>query len=131
MLEVPLDPNERDYNNCKEWISIDTPKETEEKLRDNKQIHFGQAQGSFPTVPLFSEWVDWGASTHQAEIMLEGTFQDETIEELAQDLIRHMKKRTDLDEIEGKLMREEWVGKNKVVARKNINVTVRLPFDSQ
>ena len=76
-MEVPRDSEERNYKTCKEWITIDTPEGIEEQLRDNKRRHFGQADGTFPTVPPFSEWVDWGASTHSCELILEGHFTSE------------------------------------------------------
>ena len=65
-LDVPRDPTDVNYKDCKDWISLDTPKEIEDKLIAKNQTHFGQAKGSFPTVPPFSEWVDWGASSHVA-----------------------------------------------------------------
>lgn len=71
-LEVPKDLLERDYKACKKWVSINVPKEIEKQLCKHKRDHFGQAKGSFPTIPQFLEWVDWGASTHQAELILEG-----------------------------------------------------------
>ena len=73
-LEVPRDTPERDYKACKDWITIEVPKEIEQKLLERNQHHFGQAHGTYPTVPPFSEWIDWGASTHQAELVLEGNF---------------------------------------------------------
>ena len=108
-LEVPEDINERNYKQCKEWISITTPKDIEEKLGDRNQYHFGQAKGSFPTVPPFSEWVDWGASTHVAELILEGNFNETQINGLTQEMISHMKKKTTLDKIPATITMEEWV----------------------
>ena len=70
-LEVPRDPTTKDYNNCVDWISIDTPDEIAERLLQRNQTHFGQAHGTFPTVPPFSEWVDWSASSHTADLILE------------------------------------------------------------
>ena len=40
----------------------------------------------FPTVPPFSEWVDWGASSHISKLILEGTFQPPEVDSLARDL---------------------------------------------
>jgi hypothetical protein len=57
-LDVPRDPTDVNYKDCKDWISLDTAKEIEDKLIAKNQTHFGQAKGSFPTVPPFSEWVD-------------------------------------------------------------------------
>ena len=77
-LEVPKDPTDSNYKDCTEWVSIDAPEEIEAKLISRNQSHFGQAHGSFPTKPFFSEWVDWGASSHTSELILEGEFHDET-----------------------------------------------------
>ena len=110
-LEVPTDPTETNYKDCTEWISIDAPKEIDAKLIARNQHHFGQAKDTFPTKPPFSEWVDWGASSHIAELILEGDFTDETLDELTQDLLWHMKRQTDLDTIKARLTVAEWVGK--------------------
>ena len=76
-LHVPQDKMVSDYNECKEWISVDTPKEIEDHLRNRNQKHFGQAHGTFPTIPPFSEWVDWGATSHMADLILEGEFNNQ------------------------------------------------------
>jgi hypothetical protein len=110
-IQIPRDDTKRDYKGCTDWITIEVPKEIEEKLRERNQRHFGQADGTHPTVPPFCEWIDWGASTHQAELILEGNFHTDEIEQLAKDLQRHMRKRTDLDSIPGLLTIEEWIGK--------------------
>jgi hypothetical protein len=110
-LEVPADENERDYKNCVQWVSCDTPKEIETKLIDRSHFHFGQAKGSFPTVPPFSSWIDWEASTYEAELILNGEFTSDDIDELAQDLIRHTMKQTELDSIKAEVTIEEYVGK--------------------
>ena len=33
-LEIPLDPTESNYKQCKQWITIDTPKEIEQLMRN-------------------------------------------------------------------------------------------------
>ena len=50
-LEVPQDSTRFNYKQCTEWITIDTPQGFESKLRDRNQHHFGQAHGTFLTVP--------------------------------------------------------------------------------
>ena len=110
-LEVPRDPSNFDYKKCMEWITIDTPQEIESKLRDRNQRHFGQAHGTFPTLPLFSKWIDWGASSHISELILEGTFHPIEVNSLTSELVRHMKRRASLDQIPDTLMTTEWIGK--------------------
>ena len=54
-LEVPHDPVERDYKNCKDWITIDLPHEIECLLHEQNICHFGQTHGTFPIVPNYSK----------------------------------------------------------------------------
>ena len=110
-LEVPQDPTNFDYKQCTEWITIDTPQDIESKLCKCNQHHFGQAHGTFPTVPPFSEWIDWGASSHTSELILEGTFLPPDIDALTSELLRHMKRRASLGQIQDTLMTGEWIGK--------------------
>ena len=67
------------------------PQEIEEALQKHNQTHFGQAHRSFPTIPPFSEWVDWQASTYQAKLILNGTFQQDELDKLYTLLLHHMK----------------------------------------
>ena len=91
-LEVLQDSTNFDYKQCTQWITIDTPQEIESKLRERNQRHFGQAHGAFPTVPPFSEWVDWGASSHISKLILKGTFQPPEVDSLTRELLQHMKR---------------------------------------
>ena len=110
-LEVPQDPTNFNYKKCTEWITIDTPQEIESKLHDHNQRHFGQAHGTFPTAPPFSEWIDWGASSHISELILEGTFHPLEVNSLTSKLIWHMKHCASLDQILDTLTTTEWIGK--------------------
>ena len=110
-LEVPQDPTNFDYKKYTELITRDTPQEIESKLRDRNQRHFGQAHGMFPTVPPFSEWIDWGASSHISELILEGTFHPLEVNSLTSELIQHMKRCASLDQIPDTLTTTEWIGK--------------------
>lgn len=110
-IEVPLDPTDHNYKQCREWISVDTPVDTEEKLRNRNQRHFGQAHGTFPTIPPFSEWVDWSASSHAAELILEGKWSTSELSPIQQDMIKYMQRRTELDSIKDTITSAEWSGK--------------------
>ena len=112
-LDVPAEDNDQDYAACTEWITIDTPSEIETKLLQRNQRHFGQAQNTYPTIPPFSEWVDWGASSHTSELILEGSWAPPEIDELSQSMINHMKSRVNLDSVPGGLTKDEWIGKIK------------------
>ena len=96
------------------WISLKMPQEIKEALQKRNQTHFGQAHGSIPTVPPFSEWVNWQASTYQADLILNNTFHQDELDELSTSLLHHMKKHTDLDTIWSKITIDEWKYKIKV-----------------
>ena len=89
------------------------PQEIEEALQKHNQTHFGQAHRSFSTIPPFSEWVDWQASTYQAKLILNGTFQQDKLDKLYTLLLHHMKKRTDLDTIWSTITIDESKKKSK------------------
>ena len=110
-LDVPRDPANFDYKQCTEWVTIDTPQEIESKLCERNQHHFGQVHGMFPTVPLFSEWIDWGASSHTSKLILDGTFLPPDVDALTTELLRHMKRRAALDQIQDTLTTTKWIGK--------------------
>ena len=110
-LEVPRDSANFEYKQCTEWLTIDTPQEIESKLCECNQHHFGQAHSTFPTFPPFSEWIDWGTSSHTSELILEGTFSPPDVDALTTELLRHMKQRAVLDQIQVILTSTEWIGK--------------------
>ena len=65
----------------------------------------------FPTIPPFSEWIDWGASSHISELILQGTFHPLEVNSLTSNLIRHMKRCASLDQIPDTLATTECIGK--------------------
>lgn len=96
-----------------EWITIDTPLEIETKLMKRNQKHFGQAKGTFPTVPSFCEKVDWGSSTHTADLILEGDYTEDQLNEVTSKFVSYMKRKTEFDEIPAIITILEWEGKIK------------------
>jgi hypothetical protein len=54
------------------WKLLSDPVEILETLICRNRLHFGQAQGTFPTIPPFHEAVDWAASTTTADETLAG-----------------------------------------------------------
>ena len=80
-IKIPEDPDVIASENCEEWITVETPKELQEALQQRNQRHFGQALGTFPTIPPFSEKIDWGASTHTSKLILKGEYDDSEISE--------------------------------------------------
>lgn len=93
------------------FVTVTAPKEIEEKLRERNQKHFGQAAGTFPTIGSFSEQIDWGASTHHAELILNGEYNTCDVDDIAEEFIKVMKKKTDLDTISDLLTVDDWKGK--------------------
>ena len=85
--------------------------EIEHHLCNRNWKHFGQAHGTFPTISPFSEWVDWGAASHTADLILEGKFDNQGTTTLEQALTCHMQKRTDLDVIPNTITTAEWTNK--------------------
>jgi hypothetical protein len=74
-LEIPSD-GDLSANHCKEctsWAVLTDPVEIRHALLCRNRLHFGQAHGTFPTVPPFNNAVDWTASTPEADDMLRGT----------------------------------------------------------
>ena len=106
-LEVPQDSTKFDYKHCTEWITIDTPQDIKSKLRECNQRHFGHAHSTFPTVPPFSEWIDWGTSSHISDLILDGTFQQPEVDYLTSELLQHMKRHASLDQIQDTLTTTE------------------------
>ena len=51
---IPQTANPSSSTSNVNWISLETPHETEEALQIHNLTHFGQAHGSFPTNPPFS-----------------------------------------------------------------------------
>lgn len=68
---------------------------------------------TFPATPPFSEWVDWSALTHTAELILDGKFSDSELQGLSQDRVNHMERRTNIKESPCEITAQDWEGKIK------------------
>ena len=90
---------------------MDLPNEIEDYLIRRNQKHFGQAQASFPTVPPFSEHVDWAASSHESKLILTGDYKDDEYEGMGKIMIEHMQATTRLNAVDDLLREEELVCK--------------------
>jgi hypothetical protein len=79
-------------------------------------VHFGQAHGTFPTVPPFNSAVDWTASTPEADDILLGTlpFAEEAVDETSTHFLHQFKVSTALNSVSSAITMQEWVGKMKV-----------------
>lgn len=93
-IKISSDPGQQASKACTEWLTVDTPKEFQDGLSQRNQTHFVQAAGTFLTVPPFSEKVDWNASTHTAELILEGEYNDDDISDTSKQFVKYMKRKT-------------------------------------
>jgi hypothetical protein len=114
-LEVPTNP-EADPNDpaTTQWKLVDSPEEIVQYVQQPNQQHFGQAHGIFPTTTFFTSQVDWAASTHEAELILHGSFDNSSCSHIEKLLLKHMEKATTLDSVKEAITEEEWVGKMRV-----------------
>ena len=83
--DVPLDLQDpKTVTNPDNWREIKCPAEIELMLIWQNQKHFGQAEGTlFTTEPLQSHF-NWSASTHQAELVLQGHYSNHDIDHMFQ-----------------------------------------------
>ena len=65
--------------------------------------HFGQAHGTpFTKLPL-SQKIDWGANSITSDLILEGNYTDDDIDEFTRMVIEQSKALTALDSISGQI----------------------------
>ncbi len=112
-LLVPQD-TEHDPKTCTEWVSVDLPRDIENHLRARNRKHFGQAEGTPPTMPPFSDHVDWAASTRTAELILDGDYSPPELDSLMQSIVDHMSATVELDKFPATITVPEWEGKIKI-----------------
>ncbi len=110
--EVPVDPN-ADPKLCTEWKKIDMPDEIVKYLLERNQKHFGQANGTPLTCPPLSDILDWSASTETADLILEGDYDDDELDEITALMLRHMKRSTTLDSLSLQITEESLVNRVK------------------
>jgi hypothetical protein len=85
-VQIPTDGDLTNPNckTCKTWIALDQPEAIQEALIQRNKLHFGQAQGTFPTKAPFSKKITWEADTPHSDLLLEGSipFSGDKIEEI-------------------------------------------------
>jgi hypothetical protein len=116
-VRVPTDGN-YSTNHCKKcesWQTLDDPTEVLEALQHRNQIHFGQAHGTFPTTPQFTDHINWMASTISADMILNGEdpFEDIDIPDIARELLASFANSSPLDAVSDEVTLAEWTGKMK------------------
>jgi hypothetical protein len=93
-LEVPLNP-QQDPKSCTEWLTVDAPEEITAYLLERNRKHFSQALGTPFTVPPLNVQVDFGASTASCELMLEGAYDSQLLDDLTLLLTNHFRSLTE------------------------------------
>ena len=92
-------PNKKDISNDHNWITIKTPAEILLWCREKNRQHFGQAfsEGTpFTREPLSTRF-SWNAQTHEARMVLEGTYDSTDETELQKMFSQHLKRVTPID----------------------------------
>ena len=109
-LQDPKMVNQKDDN---DWREINCPKEIEFMLRMRNQRHFGQAESDKTpfTTEAMKQKFNWNATTNEAELVLEGDYNDEDISITTKMLLDNMTRVTELDELTATVTRKELKGK--------------------
>jgi hypothetical protein len=116
-IEVPSngDLSMSHCKNCQSWKLLTDPTEIRHALICRNRL-FGQAHGTFPPIPPFSESVNWAAFTLSAEAILEGhlPFEDEKLDDASTSFPHQLKVTTALNSISSVGTAKEWLGKMTV-----------------
>ena len=100
---------------CESWNLLTDPVEIRQALICRNRLHFGQAHGTFPTIPPFSENIDWAASTPVSDDILEGLPAFDNQPDAPSTLfLQQFKITTALNSIPSAITLQEWTGKMNV-----------------
>ena len=110
VLEDPKSVKEED-----EWREVNCPREIEYFLCLRNQRHFGQSEteGTPFTTPEMKKKFNWNASTHEAELVLEGNYEDDELSDIARLFLDNMTRVTDLEGLPPMVTKEDLRGKFK------------------
>jgi hypothetical protein len=98
----------------KAFCEVTLPDELEYYLVQRNRRHFGQAKGTCFTAPPLSASVTWQVGTNTAELLRNGHYNVDSLDDVTQLLLRHCKQSFSLDAIPAPTMLDEFVGKLKV-----------------
>jgi hypothetical protein len=110
------DPKMVDKEEANEWREAKCPKEIEFLLRLQNQQHFGQAETDgtpFMTKEMEHKF-NWNASTNEAELVLEGKYEDEETSEITRLMLDNLTRVIDVYDTPKFLTREEFKGRFRV-----------------
>jgi hypothetical protein len=115
------DPTDDEWADSKTWDKdkkpfreVTLPDELEYYLVQRNRRHFGQAEGTCFTVPPLSASLNWQADTNTAELLLQGHYDADSLDDVTQLLLRHCKHTSTLDAIPTPIALDEFIGKLKV-----------------
>jgi hypothetical protein len=74
-----------------QWRTVELPSDILYYLRLRNRLHFGQAQGTPFTEPPLSESLDWEASTKTSDLILDGDYDDNTLDDIQQLMLKNCK----------------------------------------
>jgi hypothetical protein len=112
LQELP-DPKAIQHDDT-QWRTVELPSDVLYYLRLRNRLHFGQAQGTPFTKPPLSELIDWQASTKYSDMILEGDYDTEEIDDIQQLMLEHCQKLTELDSIDGHITTDQFESRLKV-----------------
>eukprot|EP00957_Ditylum_brightwellii_P016462 1237411-Ditylum_brightwellii.AAC.1 len=81
-METPPNHDLEDSKQTTEWKTIDLPQEIVHYLNIWNRRHFGQSQGTPFTVPPPSQCSDWSAKSHISELVLQGNYSNDDIDDI-------------------------------------------------
>jgi hypothetical protein len=93
---------------------VTLPDKLEYYLVQRNRRHFNQAEGTCFTVPPLSASLNWQADTNTAELLLNGHYDADSLDDVTQLLLRHCKQSSSLDAILAPITLAEFVWKLKV-----------------
>ena len=111
-IDIPTDLPDKPKE-AKQWTTIDAPEEITKYLIQRNRQHFGQAEGTPFTVPPLSVDLDYKAAQASAELMLEGDYNHDELDDLTKKFVKHMQRVTLLDSVKKLVTTEEFIDKVK------------------
>ena len=113
--DQPLTLSDPKLTEPDDWRTVTCPTEIELMLTLCNKRHFGQAE--YEGTPFMQEPLrtlfNWSASTHQAELVLEGFYTNDEIDSVCQSLLDSMTRSTPLDELKATVSVQDFRGKFK------------------
>ena len=108
----PRDDPKQCANNPSLWRTVRAPQEIQDLLMARNRKHFGQAHGTPLTHPDLIAEVRYDGTGVTADMILEGEYEAEDLDEASRLFLRHMQRRTDTV-LPAEITKEEFLEKIK------------------